>query len=238
MRIEVVSTVDEIRQEQIRNRVVIVIDVLRAASSIVTALVSGAREVIPVETTGQALALRTHDTILVGERYCRKIPEFDYNNSPTALLTANLQGKQLVLTTTNGTQAIQKAEKAHALLIGCFLNAKACITHALSHQLDITLYCAGSRGVFALEDGLAAGLMIHYAKQLAPQFTVCDMGEMLLAGYLYLADRLVDVLPHTATGKRLVKHQFDADIRYCARQDCVQLVPQVKEKRILPLLVS
>ncbi|MFY0543275.1 2-phosphosulfolactate phosphatase [Brevibacillus sp. H7] len=238
MRIEVVPTVEEVRFEQISNRVVIVIDVLRASSTIVTALGNGFSSVIPVETIGQAHALRSADTVLAGERQCRKISDFDYNNSPTALSQARHPGQQLILTTTNGTRAIQKAERAPALLIGCFLNATACMNYALTHYLDITLYCAGTRSEFALEDGLAAGLLIDRARQANSRLTVCDLGEALRASYLFLADQLPQQLMQTATGKRLVQHQFADDIRYCSQVDRYNLVPVVKEKRILPHLVS
>lgn len=238
MRIEVVPTVEEIRFDQISNHVVIVIDVLRASSTIVTALGSGFLSVVPVETIGQANSLRAADCILAGERHCRKIPDFDCNNSPTEIAARSKTGTQLILTTTNGTRAIQKAERAHSLLIGCFLNATACITHALTYNLDITLYCAGTRSEFALEDGLAAGLMIASAQQKSPHFHACDLGEALKASYLYFADRVGELMPHTTTGKRLMQYHFEDDVRYCAQIDRYRIVPYVKEKRILPHLVS
>jgi 2-phosphosulfolactate phosphatase len=238
VRIEVVPTVEEIRFEQIRNRVVVVIDVLRASSSIVTALACGFREVIPVETIGQANALRSDQVVLSGERHSRKIVGFDYDNSPTALSNARQPGKQLVLTTTNGTRAIQKAERAPVIVIGCFLNATACMTYALIHSLEITLYCAGTRGQFALEDGLAAGLMIGRAKQAMPSLTVCDLGKALQASYLHLADQLTEQLMQSTTGRRLVQNHFHEDIPFCSQVDRFALVPVVQERRILPRLVS
>lgn len=238
MRIEVVPTVEEIRFDQISNHVVIVIDVLRASSTIVTALGNGFESVVPVETIGQANSLRTTDCILAGERHCRKIPDFDCNNSPTEIASRQKSGKQLILTTTNGTRAIQKAERASSLLIGCFLNASACMTHALSYNLDITLYCAGTRSEFALEDGLAAGLMIAQAHKKAPHFQICDLGEALKASYLYFADRIGELLPQTTTGRRLMQHHFGKDIQYCAQIDQYRIVPYIKDKRILPHLVS
>ncbi|KQL49161.1 2-phosphosulfolactate phosphatase [Brevibacillus choshinensis] len=238
MRIEVVSTVEEIRFDQISNHVVIVIDVLRASSTIVTALGNGFSTVIPVETIGQANSFRTADCILAGERHCRKIPDFDYNNSPTEIAACEKTGNQLILTTTNGTRAIQKAERATSLLIGCFLNATACMTYALTFHLDITLYCAGTRSEFALEDGLAAGLMIVQAQKMSSHFQVCDLGEALKASYLYFADKIGELLPQTTTGKRLIQHHFTNDVQYCAKIDQYRIVPYIKEKRILPHLVS
>lgn len=238
MRIEVVPTVEEIRHEQIGNRVVIILDVLRASSTIVTALANGFAEVIPVETVGQAHAFRSENAILAGERHCRKISDFDYNNSPTALMGDNHHGKRLILTTTNGTRAIQKAEKAAVLLIGCFLNATACVKHALRQHLDVTLYCAGTRSEFALEDGLAAGLLIHLARQALHPVQTCDLGCALEASYCQMAHNLSDQLMKSTTGKRLIQHAFLADIHFASQIDRYDLVPIVKEKRILPSLVS
>ncbi|WP_134683160.1 2-phosphosulfolactate phosphatase [Brevibacillus migulae] len=238
MRLEVVPTVGEIKLEQISNRVVIVIDVLRASSTIVTALHQGFEAVIPVETAGQALSLRNEASILAGERYCKKHPSFDLNNSPTSLFQQEYGGKHLILSTTNGTRAIQKADRAHAVLIGCLLNATSCMKHALTYRLDITLYCAGTREEFALEDGLAAGLMIEIAKQSVPQAQICDLGEALHATYLQLAPKLPELLADTTTGKRLVRHQFQKDILFCGQIDFCTIVPTVKEGRILRHLVS
>ncbi|WCK53549.1 2-phosphosulfolactate phosphatase [Aneurinibacillus sp. Ricciae_BoGa-3] len=239
MRIEVVPTVEEIRHEQLHNRTAIVIDVLRASSTIVTALSTGFASVIPVETVGQAYALRAKDIVLAGERHCKSLNEFDYNNSPTAIAAASSpEGKQLVLTTTNGTRAIQKAARASCVLIGCFLNATACIQEALRRKHDIVLYCAGTRQEFALEDGLAAGCMVHKARELNTEVQVCDLGSALEAGYLNLAPEFPDCLFHTITGRRLVQHHHTPDILYCSQLDLEKIVPIVKEKRILPCNLS
>lgn len=235
MQIEVVQTVEEIRHEQIMNHTVIIIDVLRASSTIVTALHRGFTLILPVETIGQALSLRGPDTLLAGERQCKSIIEFDYNNSPTELLHAGCQGKKLILTTTNGTRAIQKATRAEVLFVGCFLNATACIREALSRHLDITLYCAGSRQKYALEDGLAAGLYIHIAKKIQPNLRICEMGKTLEAAYQSCATTLREELRNSTTGKRLSSFHFAEDIDYCSQVDQLQVIPIVKDKRILCL---
>lgn len=238
MRLEVVPTAGEIRHDQMHNRVVIVIDVLRASSTIVTALGRGFTSVIPVATAEQALALRGDSTVLAGEHYCQKHPSFDLNNSPTALCSKEYANKQLILCTTNGTRALEQARQAPVLLVGCLLNATACLQHALTFQLDLTLYCAGTRGEFALEDGLAAGLMIEAAKRLEPQAQACDLGKALQAAYLQLAPGLPGYLATTTTGKRLCQHDFHEDLWFCGQVDRYALVPVVKEGRILPHLVS
>jgi 2-phosphosulfolactate phosphatase len=230
MRIEVVQTVEEIRHEQIIGRTVIVIDVLKAASTIIAALSCGFASVLPVETIGQAQALRSQNTICAGERHGKKVAEFEYSNSPTAFSIPHQTGKQLVLTTTDGTIAISKAARAAHVLIGCFLNAEACIQEALKRQLDITLYCAGTRHEFALEDGLAAGLMVHRARHLLPTIKVCDLGKALEASFLQLGSALPELLLETTTGKRLAQQQGTDDILYCGQLNQFDIVPVLKNK--------
>lgn len=234
MKIEVVQTVEEIRHEQVAGRTVIVIDVLKAGSTIVTALGCGFASVLPVETIGQAQVLRrAQNVIFAGERHGKKISEFTYSNSPTALCGHKQAGQQLVLTTTDGTIAISKAARAAHVFIGCFLNAHACIEEALRRQLDITLYCAGTRQAFALEDGLAAGLMIEHARTLLPGIRVCDVGIALAASYAHLAPALPDLLLETATGRRIAQQQGSDDVLYCAQLNTLPLVPILQEKNII-----
>ncbi|MBN6186271.1 2-phosphosulfolactate phosphatase [Aneurinibacillus sp. BA2021] len=233
MKIEVVQTVEEIRQEHLAGRTVIVIDVLKAASTIVTALNAGFASVFPVETIGQAQALRSEHMVCAGERHGKKIAEFEYGNSPTALHTACRTGQHLVLTTTDGTIAISKASRATHVLIGCFLNAEACIKQAVQRQLDITLYCAGTRHEFALEDGLAAGLMVGYIRALAPGSKICDLGRALEASYTQLRPTLPKLLLETAAGKRLVQQQGEDDILYCAQLNTCTTVPVLVNKRLV-----
>nr|WP_205762828.1 2-phosphosulfolactate phosphatase [Aneurinibacillus aneurinilyticus] len=233
VQIKTIQTVEEIRPEHTVGRTVIMIDVLRASSTIVTALHSGFVSVTPVASIGQAYDLRSPATILAGEQYCENIADFDYNNSPTALYKAKHSGKHLVLITTNGTRALQKIDKAENIFIGCFLNSTACIRKALSLHHDITLCCAGTRGEFALEDGLAAGLMVHVAKNSFPFVHAYNLSEKLESCYLHHFPQLAQCLLASTTGKRLVEHQHTEDIFFCSQVDFLQAVPFIHEKRIL-----
>ncbi|MCR8995080.1 2-phosphosulfolactate phosphatase [Brevibacillus laterosporus] len=239
MRIELVPTVEEIRVEQIIHRTVIVIDVLRSTSTIVSALAHGCRIISATETIRQALALRTSESILAGERHCKKITSFDENNSPIAMKKVNWeQTPHLVLTTTNGTRAMQKAEKAENLYIASFLNASACIAQALQLKRDITLYCSGTRMEFALEDGLCAGYLVEEAKRFLPSIEVCDLAEAMRGAYQTFAPSLLQVMMNSKTGKRLQHHHYQEDIEMASQLNLYKIVPVCKEKCILPLLGS
>lgn len=236
LRISTVATVDGINKELVSGRTVIVIDVLRASSTIVTALDFGYTSVITVKTPKEAFALRSLHTILAGEKHCKKIDGFDYNNSPTSIKDVDSKAKHLVLTTTNGTNAIENVKSANKVLIGCLLNATACVKEAIKQNRDITVYCAGTRSEFALEDGLAAGLMVHIAKKINTDIITCDFSDAMEACYLQLLQQIPAILFSTITGKRLVEHQFTEDILYCGQVDHLAVVPFVKGNRILSML--
>ncbi|MTT30641.1 2-phosphosulfolactate phosphatase [Terrilactibacillus sp. BCM23-1] len=235
MRIDTVATLEDIQEGQIDNRTVIVIDVLRASSTIVTALESGFTSVIPVKTRNEALTMRSLNSIVAGEWHGKKLDGFDYNNSPSILKKKIHTGKKLILTTTNGTRAIEKAASAYKLLIGCFLNASACVKEAINLNRNLTLYCAGTRSEFALEDGLAAGLMVSIMRNRVPSIETCDFSKAMEACYLQLANRLPHLLYSTITGKRLVKNLNTEDIKYCGHVDISNMVPILIENRIVSI---
>ncbi|RXT13771.1 2-phosphosulfolactate phosphatase [Ammoniphilus sp. CFH 90114] len=232
MKIDVVSQVDELKMDEIKNRTVIVIDVLRASSTVVTALAHGADEVIPVETVGQARQFQGSRYLLAGERYGKRILGFPFSNSPTEMCTAPLSESSLVLTTTNGTRAIQKSLKADSVLIGSFLNGKACAELAGKFRRDVTILCAGSRQHFALEDGLAAGYILSLLLQQFPDAITNDLGQAMFAAYEYHKDHLTNTLQETATGKRLLQAGNLADIQFCSQIDIYPFVPFLKAESL------
>lgn len=239
MHIDVIANVGETRMIDLANRTVIVIDVLRATSTIITALAHGATGVVPVETVGQAKQCSTAEDLLGGERYCKKITGFHAGNSPFEYTGDHIAGKRIVMTTTNGTRAIQKAARADHILAGSFINARACAQAAVSLRKDIALLCAGTQDTFALEDGLCAGLLVHELMQTAPlpssTVTANDLGTTLLSAYLYHEHNLLHVLSNCASGKRLIKLGFERDIAYCASINTVPLVPYFNHQMMVPL---
>lgn len=239
MHIDVIANVGESRVIDLANRTVIVIDVLRATSTIVTALANGAIGVVPVETVGQAKQCSTSEDLLGGERYCKKITGFHAGNSPFEYIGEHIRGKRIVMTTTNGTRAIQKAVRADHILAGSFLNAHACAQAAVQLRKDVALLCAGTQDTYALEDGLCAGLLVHELMQAsshAPSsITTNDLGSTLLSAYLFHENNLLQALTNSASGKRLIKLGFERDIAYCASINTVPLVPYFNHQMMVPV---
>lgn len=239
MHIDVIANVGETRSIDLANRIVIVIDVLRATSTIITALAHEAIGVVPVETVGQAKQCSTAEDWLGGERFCKKIAGFHAGNSPYEYMGDSISGKRIIMTTTNGTRAIQKAARADHILAGSFINAHVCAQAALSLRKDIALLCAGTQDTFALEDGLCAGLLVHELMNrttLPPSaVTMNDLGTMLLSAFLYHEHNLQQVVANCASGKRLIKLGFERDIAYCTSMNTVPLVPYFNQQMMIPL---
>jgi 2-phosphosulfolactate phosphatase len=227
MQIDVIATIGEARSEDMMHKTVIVIDVLRATSTMITALSMGCKGIIPVETVLQAKQLHKEGDLLGGERFCKKIPGFDYGNSPLEYSHADITGKRIIMTTTNGTRGIQKSSKAEHVLAGSLLNGKACAAAAADFRRDIVILCAGTQDVFSLEDGLCAGQIVDELLALHKKMdiTVNDLGIAMRSSFLHFKGDLTKTLLGCWNGNRLSKLGFESDIRYCAQLNVTEIVP-------------
>lgn len=235
MNVQVISSVNEARTEDLQHKTVIVIDVLRATSTMLTALTNGCRDITPVETVIQAKQLQETGVLLGGERNCKKIPGFDFGNSPLEYTESQVIGKSLVITTTNGTRAIQKAGKASRILIGSLLNARACAERVVSTSGEAVILCSGTNDAFALEDGLCAGLIAQELIDHMPsgkQVTLNDLGLAMLYAYRNVSDRLPETLLSCSNGKRLSRLGFRDDVLHCARVNVLPFAPAVQDGKI------
>ncbi|MFC4777451.1 2-phosphosulfolactate phosphatase [Paenibacillus sp. GCM10023252] len=228
MHVHVVSSVNEASSEQLQHRTTIVIDVLRATSTIIAALAAGAAGVVPVETVMEARALQREGDLLGGERFCRRIPGFELGNSPSEYTKELVLGRRILLTTTNGTRAIHKSLRSDHVLAGSLLNAEACAKSALELRRDIVLLCSGSHDEFAIEDGLCAGLLLNHLTRLSSSsIDTDDFGTAMLSLYRHQAASLLSTLLQGATGKRLVKLGLRRDVEVCAAADTCSVVPRL-----------
>lgn len=219
------------------DRTVVVIDVLRATSTILEALVNGAQAVVPVDSVDIAVTkaqeIGRDQAILCGERDTQPIAGFHMGNSPLEFTADRVAGKTLVMTTTNGTRALVMGGSGGRCVVGSFLNATA-VADAVAEDEHVLLLCAGREGRFALEDALCAGAIARRirAKQGARALRPNDAARtaMLLARR-YEGD-LLKALRRTAAGRRLTELGRIADIEHCARADLHDRVPNVRERRV------
>lgn len=222
MRFNVIPTVADIKEEHLIDKTAIVLDILRATSTIVTALACGCREVIPVETVAEAQSISQQrpEVILGGERESLPIPGFHFGNSPLEYIKEKVAEKLLALTTTNGTKAIRRAATGRGqVLIGSLLNAKAVAREALNTGRDIVLICAGTRGEFSLEDTVAAGIIIGELYKLGGNSLLPGSDFAVAArrlGEVY-ADNPLKALYDSLHGQKLTGMGLAADLAWCAR---------------------
>ncbi len=154
---------------EVNDKIVIVIDIFRATSCIVTALACGVESITPVAEIDECKALQAKGYLAAAEREGDQVEGFDFGNSPLAYLAADIKGKKLAMTTSNGTKAIDMAKKmgAKEIIIGAFLNKTAIVKYILEKQENVLLLCAGWKGRVNLEDSIFAGnildeLLIHF----------------------------------------------------------------------------
>jgi Phosphosulfolactate phosphohydrolase and related enzymes len=229
MQVQVISSVNEASSAQFVHKTAIIIDVLRATSSIITALAAGSSGVVPVETVMEARAAHQEGDLLCGERFCKKIPGFDLGNSPDEFLMNAVKDRRVILTTTNGTRAIHKSTKAEYVLIAALLNASACAKAAIDLRRDVVILCAGSHDEFAIEDGLCAGLLLSRMQALhAAPLEMDDFGLAMLSLYQDRANKIKETIRSGATGKRLLKLGMAKDIDICSEVDTCMGVPRLQ----------
>ena len=240
MYISVIPTAQQAQGINFSGQTAVVIDVLRATSVITTALENGAREVIPVKTVEEAQNLYaqcdTDKTLRGGERNALKIEGFDLSNSPLEYKKKVVEGKSLILTTTNGTNAINNIIGADEVVLACFRNVAAVVEHivGLSHRgcRDITIVCAGTESHFSLDDGLCAGMIIELLKQRT-EVETDDLGLLLHRFYNESKDNLFGALSGCYHLKRLFTMGFYDDIKFCLETNCIQTVPVLKDGKIV-----
>lgn len=240
MIISVVPTAQQAQDIDFNGKTAVVIDVLRATSVITTALDNGAQEVIPVKTVEQAQSLYaasdTAHTLRGGERNALKIEGFDLSNSPIEYKRQTVEGKTVILTTTNGTNAINNVNGADEVMLACFRNAAA-VVDVIAGRKDVTIVCAGTEGKFSLDDGLCAGLLIELLKQKT-EVETDDLGLLLHRFYKESKANLLGALSGCFHLKRLFTLGFYDDIRFCLETSCVKTVPVLREGKIIKYQTS
>ena len=216
-------------------RTVVVIDVLRATSSVVEALVNGAQGVYPAPSTEEAIKLASslgrEDTILCGESRGLKIEGFDLGNSPREFSAETVMGKRLVMSTTNGTRTFFLVEDAVRVLVCSFMNLSAVAAVAIEAD-SLIIVCAGMEGLFSLDDAVCAGALvqrIRAAAEVDVELNDAAMGAVEMA----LTFRVnAHFLGSTSTGQRLIEIGLREDLELCAEIDRYSVVPEMDDRVI------
>lgn len=226
--IETCLTPEMLRHHDLANKTVVVIDIFRATSCIVTALANGVASIIPVATVAEAKVLQSKGYLTAAERQGSKVDGFDLDNSPFSYLQPELKGKTIGLTTSNGTQAIRAAQEAGAyeVLIGSFLNIQALQNYLLQSAEEICLLCAGWKGKVNLEDTFFAGALLV---NLRDNFqSLNDDCSLAYATFKEGADNPIRFLENSAHYHRLETLGNHDDITFCLQKSIYNNVPILK----------
>jgi len=232
MKIDVVFLPAEARGIDLSDVTCVVLDIFRATSSIATAMANGCQAIIPVVSVEQAKQLAGKKTafLLAGERQSQKIDGFDFGNSPFDFSRDKVQDRQIIMTTTNGTTAIQATATAFCTLIGSFLNAGAVCRQAKQYGKDVLIVCAGTNRLFSLEDALCAGLLVDNLLDGNVVPTDAALGAALM--YKHAQTQLAEVAQSSRNGMRLCGLGRTEDIEYCLRVDEIDCVPEFRSGMI------
>jgi 2-phosphosulfolactate phosphatase len=229
-------------QSDLSGRVVLVIDVLRASTTIATALHNGARAVVPFEgvdeATARARTLDRREVILAGERRMVTVPGFDLGNSPREFTGEVVAGKTILLTTTNGTAAMVAPQGAAEVVIGAFVNYTAVLAllrGAARAGTSLSIVCAGSGGRFTLEDAVCAGRFVRGVSRRGIQPELGDAARVAAMIDRGIGGDVEAMLRACDHGRELIAAGYEADLAACAGVDTHPVVPVLRDRQLVPL---
>ena len=238
MRLDVFMTPAEALPAEVAGRTVVVIDVLRASSSIVEAMASGARTIFPVASIEEAIRLANtlgrDGVLLCGERRSLTIEGFDLGNSPGDFTPERVGGKTLVMTTTNGTASMAAAAGAARVIVGALLNLDAVVGELVRTGAEPVFLCSGREGRFGLDDAVTAGRMIGALVEARPdvEWTMNDGARAALALGRGFEGDAAALFAETAAGRQVADAGLEADLAFCAQTNLRDVVPVLHERSI------
>ncbi len=238
MRLDVFMTPAEAIPAEVAGRTVVVIDVLRASSSIVEAMASGARTIFPVTSIEEAIRLANtlgrDEVLLCGERRRLTIEGFDLGNSPGEFTPERVAGKTLVMTTTNGTASMAAAAGAARVIVGALLNLDAVVEELVRTGAHPVFLCSAREGRFGLDDAVTAGRMIGALVEALPdvEWTMNDGARAALALGRACDGDAAALFAQTAAGRQLADVGLEADLAFCAQVNLRDVVPVLQDRSI------
>lgn len=215
------------------NAIVVVIDILRATSAMCTAFHYGVSKIIPVATVEEALNYKNKGFYAAAERNGEIAPGFEIGNSPFSFMDPKLKGQTVVVSTTNGTQAIEVAKGSAKVTIGSFLNLDALSNWLVKQDKDVILLCAGWKNKFNLEDTLFAGAVVSKLYQSKNYTANCDSALASMNLYNLAKNDLFSFLESSSHRKRLAKLDLEKDIRYCLTLNQCPVIPILKGNELI-----
>ena len=240
MKLSVYFTPLGLKQQDVAGRPVLVIDVLRAGTTIVTALAHGAKAVLPASGADDALRLSNNlerdGVLLVGEQGYQRIEGFDAGNSPLEMTPERVNGMTLIITTTNGSPALLATDYAGPVFVGAAINftaVAAAARAAFEEKGELIILCAGSEGRFALEDAYVAG---RYARKILPSRSRgVEINDAAIAAQQLVrryGEKWKVALSASAAARGLKELGMGADVVAATEIDKFDIVPRYEERQV------
>lgn len=218
----------------IRESMVVVIDIFRATSSMCYGLANGAEAIIPVASVEACRSYADTDYLLAAERNGEVVAGFDFGNSPFSYTAEKVADRTIVLTTTNGTHAINESREAKKVVIGSFLNLSALSACLKTQPHDVLLLCAGWKNKVNLEDSLFAGAVAHHLQN--DSFKLDDAAILVADLYGLAKGDLKEFMKKTSHSERLKELNIEADIAFCLQTDVIDTIPVLDGDRLVKLV--
>jgi 2-phosphosulfolactate phosphatase len=214
----------------------VVIDVLRASSTIIEALSNGAKEVVPVGTVEFAVKVSGGifggQTLLGGERNTKKIEGFALGNSPSEYTREIISGKAIVFYSTNGSRAIVKAKYSSNLFVCSFNNLSAVANHLKKLNEDVIILCSGNNNFMSLEDSVCAGMLVNKLVDIDKNLALTDSSIGAMTLFKSFGKNIPKFLSETDHGKILIENGFESDLKDCAELDSTEVIPYYSDNTI------
>lgn len=235
MKVDVALTPEGICAEEGNGKRVVVIDVIRASTTIITALAHGAEGVLPLRTPGEARRKAKEyaqgKTLLCGERQSVRIPGFDLGNSPGEYNNSVIRDKVLLYTSTNGSQMLVKVGGAKEIFVAGFVNLEAVVRRLGSSEGDCLIACSGTDGKLSLEDAVCAGMIVVGLGKMLGEDTLelSDEAIAVTVLYEYFAHDLLVMAGESTQGKYLIELGMEHDLPFCINVDSYDVVPVLRD---------
>ena len=235
MKIDLFFTPNAMEGAHVADRTVVVIDVIRATSTMTVALANGARAIYPACSAEEAIRLASslgrEDCLLCGERRGLKVEGFDLGNSPYEFTADRVRGKKLVMSTTNGTRAFLAAEGAAKVVAMSFLNLTA-VADSVGGGEELVVICAGKEGRFSLDDAVCAGHLLTKLAGVRDTGAGLDDGARAAIRFAHAFEPDEPFLRSTAAGMALLDVGLEGDLSICAQGDLHPLVLEMEDRAI------
>jgi len=230
LKVEVHFSHAQIDEMQLKDKTVVVVDVLRSSASIVTALHNGAKEIIPVNNIENAVKISSSlfsDVMLrAGERNGKMIEGFNLGNSPREYTSHAVKGKSIIFMTSNGSVAMIKGRYAKNLLVAGFINLSTVVLFLKQLKNDFIIICAGKGNKFCIEDAVCAGRLItQLQSEIEEELILDDASAAAVALSKNFGKSILKILKSSEHGKYLSDIGFAEDLKVCAEIDAIQVLP-------------